>query len=477
MRIWLSAVALMIVCFSAKSQDRPVIDSLNHILNSAIADTTRVNVLIDLASQYYLYDPSRAVKFCEQAKEISETIQYAGGLSNSYGWLAYLYEQQGEINKSIEYYELSLKIIRELGNKKQESTVLNNLAAIYKDRGNITEALRNHTESLEIKKQLNDSDGIATSFNNIGIIYANQGNITLALEYYFKALKISEAINSTDGIATTQLNIGMVYKDLGEISQAMLSFNRALELGLKANDKYNIGYALNAIGGLYEVSDSLDQAFIYYKRAFMTRVEIDDKQGMAHSLKNMGGIYEKRNSPKAIEHFTNSLKLFKEVDDKWGMTMANIKLGNSYFKAGEISKALIYANESLRLANELGYPSEIRDAALLMKKIYVAKKHWQLAYQMSDIYFAMRDSVQNSDNQKELFRQQFRHEYETKEAVLIAEQEKVNALANAELSRQKTEKYAWLSGFVLILISGILLYNRFHVTIVRYIFKLPYGRS
>src|SRR5436853_2091618 len=75
-------------------------DSLNKILAGKILDTVRVQTLIALAGEHYLSSPAVAIKDCEEARTISEKINYPNGISSSYGWLAFLYEQQGNISKS-----------------------------------------------------------------------------------------------------------------------------------------------------------------------------------------------------------------------------------------------------------------------------------------------------------------------------------------------------------------------------------------
>ena len=56
-------------------QNRTV-DSLNSILSATTHDTSRVNTLLELASEYYLSTPSKAMEYCEQAKTISEKKNY-----------------------------------------------------------------------------------------------------------------------------------------------------------------------------------------------------------------------------------------------------------------------------------------------------------------------------------------------------------------------------------------------------------------
>src|SRR4030095_939581 len=88
------------------AQDKQVVDSLRKQLYKEMPDSARVNLMLEgFAMQYYLSDPQQAIDYCLQALELSEKINFENGIGSSLGWLAFLYEQQGQINKAIEYNE------------------------------------------------------------------------------------------------------------------------------------------------------------------------------------------------------------------------------------------------------------------------------------------------------------------------------------------------------------------------------------
>ena len=130
------------------------LDSLNRLLIKATDDSVKVDLLINMAGATYLSSPSTAIKYCEEARALSEKIRFDDGLANALGWLAYLNEQQGEIDRALDYYRKALLISEKNKNKKDEADILNNIAAIYKDQGRIEDALGYHRRSLEIKRQI-----------------------------------------------------------------------------------------------------------------------------------------------------------------------------------------------------------------------------------------------------------------------------------------------------------------------------------
>ncbi|MBI3260597.1 MAG: tetratricopeptide repeat protein, partial [Ignavibacteriae bacterium] len=437
------------------------------LLTSTIHDTVHVETLIHLAEEYYLESPALAIQYCEEAKQISEKIKYDNGISNSLGWLAFLYEQQGKIDKAIEYYNQSYSIFEKLGKKKDAAICLNNIAAIYKDQGKIDEALSMHRRSLAIKRQINDQDGIATSYNNIGLIYLNQGRIPEALDYYMQALKIEERLNNKNGIATEFQNIGFVYKDQKQYIQASEFFMRALSIQQAANDKYGMGYSLNALGVLNEEQNKFDTAFFYYKQSLSIRIELEDKQGVAYSLKNIGIVNEKLGkNEEAKSYYQKSLEGFEELGDKWGTTIVTNLYGALMLNTGEYKTARQFLERSLKTARELGYPTDICNAASNLQKLLRIKNDWKQALLMNDVYIQMRDSVQNDKNRKVSLQTKFKYEYEKKEAVLKSEQEKKDVIAAIELDRQKLLRNGFIIGFVIMLLfAGVFLFQRNRIAI------------
>ena len=83
----------------------------------------------------------------------------------------------------MEYYELSLKIRKNVSGKEhiETATCYNNIGLIYDDIGDYNKALEYIKESLNIRKKLLGEKHWATaaSYNNIGSIYNNMGDYSI----------------------------------------------------------------------------------------------------------------------------------------------------------------------------------------------------------------------------------------------------------------------------------------------------------
>jgi two-component system cell cycle response regulator len=100
----------------------------------------------------------------------------------------------GEEERALEYYHLSLKLKREVGNRVGEVGSLNNVGNALRRRKDYPRALECHTLGLEIARELNHRSGQAVSLLNQGRIYADTDQSERALECYLAALQTFDAI-------------------------------------------------------------------------------------------------------------------------------------------------------------------------------------------------------------------------------------------------------------------------------------------
>jgi adenylate cyclase len=402
-----------------------------------------------LAEQLYLAAPKQASEHLEVALQLSRNIQFAWGEANCLGWLAYLYEQTGDIDRALDYYNKSLAYYETQPGKKSDlAVVLNNIAAIYKDKGRLNEAMQYHWRSLGIAKEIKRKDLEASSYGNIGLIYFNQGKILEALDLYTQALKLNEETGDADGVITILQNIGSLYQDQGQYTEALHYFKRTLDLCLQISDRYSLGYTYNYLGKLHDQMGRQDSAMIYHQKALDIRNEIDDQQGIAHSLKNMGIMYEKmaRHADAKLS-FERSLKIFERIDDNWGVAVVTNKLGGLLLRHEQnYSQAEALLLQSLALSKSLGYPLDIRNAAENLQFLYRMQGSWKRALDMNDLYIAMRDSTQNDNIRKSTLKAQLRYEYELKVAAYKSEQIKKDAIVLGRIAEQKVIRNGLLVG-------------------------------
>ena len=434
------------------------IDSLRQVIKTAKHDTTRINAYLAWGEQVYMDKPDTALILWQQSLSIADknltgfknlsglpalkdTLlkQKASALNN----IGYIYNNQGDIPKAIEYINKSLKIFEEIGDKNSIAISFYNIGTIYGKQGDIPKALEYFNKSLKIREEIGDKQGMADSFNNIGLIYNNQGDIPKAIEYYNKSLKLYEEIGDKQGMSTSFINIGAIYDNQGDIPKALEYYNKSLKLYEEIGDNNGMALSFNNIG------------LIYYNQA-----------SAAKSRQDIVGSDSLIN--KAIEYYIKSLKIQEEIGDKEGMAYSFKNIGAIYYKNNVLSKAKSYIEKGYKLSKELGYPEYIEKCAGWLKKVYEKQGNYKLAYQYYKEEILMHDSIQNEENYKKTQKQQAKYEYEKKAATDSIANAKAMEIKDLDLARKDAESkkqrillFSFLAGFIIILVFSIFLYRLF----------------
>jgi len=560
---WLIALFILLLHYSVKApvyaealagrqgstdkQDQRVIDSLKSLIETAEyacpgpcpGDTSICHAYITWGEQVYLSNPDTAMLLFHKVREIAEKnlddsqfngLPASGGqagalekkyilyLAEALNNIGYLYMNQGDIPKALDYHFKSLKMREEIGNSPDPRTTragkngiaesLNNIALIYNKQGDIPKALEYFHKSLKIREELGNKEGIAIALNNIGSIYENQGDIPTALEYNHKSLKIYEQIgNSPDpstarkgkeGIANSLNNIGFIYYNQDDLPSALEYFHESLKIMEEIGDKKGIATSLNNIGSIYNQQGDAFNALEYYRKSLKVYEGIGHKKGMTTALNNIGLIYDiKGDIQKALEYYKKSLKIRQEIGYKSGIAASLNKIGlielrqasapsfanasqgkkaTAYrqtfaeataYRQGALARALKNGNRGLLIAREIGSPHLISLHSGLLCK--VAKKQailtsdpafrqakYKEALEMYELHILMRDSIKNEETQKATIRQQTKYEFE--KAQLIKEQEeKEKARLKAEVTNRRNNlQHSVILIAILVLFGGVL---------------------
>ena len=125
--------------------------------------------------------------------------------------IAALFYALSDYENAKRYLEEILIIDRQIGDKQDEATILNNISQIYHARGDYETALTYLQQSLSICQQIGNKEGEGATLNNIGQIYDARGDYKTALTYLQQSLSISQQIGDKSGEATSLHNIGATY--------------------------------------------------------------------------------------------------------------------------------------------------------------------------------------------------------------------------------------------------------------------------
>jgi tetratricopeptide (TPR) repeat protein len=201
-----------------------------------------------------------------------EHMKRAESLTSDKKDLMYIYNQIGEIyyrmgylDDALRYLSRSLRLARDLGDRRMQASVLINIANIYSDKNKLDKALGYYEESLRLTT---DEKAKAPIYSNIAIIYSKKGDYQKAVEYFQKAIEIGERYGDYHRASQTKLNLGDTYREMRDYKKAEKYIFEGLEGVKKVGDKYWEATGYKYLGWLYEDKGDKKTAKDYLTRAY-----------------------------------------------------------------------------------------------------------------------------------------------------------------------------------------------------------------
>jgi serine phosphatase RsbU (regulator of sigma subunit)/tetratricopeptide (TPR) repeat protein len=339
-----------------------------------------------------------------------------------------------------------------------------NIGAFNYLKGNYSQALDYDFKALKIKESLNDKKKIASIHNNIGTVYERQGDYPKALDHYFKALKMAEELGNKNIITTNLSNIGTIYYHLNDYPQALNNYFKALKLAEETGDVYQMAANLAGIGNIYYFQKEYSHALEYDFKALKLAKELGDQIGMAKIINNLGTVYDdQKDYSKALTYDFKALKLEEQLGDKNGLVVSFDNIGNVYLRLNKYKDAELYLQKALTLATEIRSLDLVRQTEEVFIELYTQIHEPVKALEHYKKYIVAKDSIFNEENTKKTLRSEMNFDFEKKQAIEKAEQEKQNEIAQQEKQKQKIILFLVSCFLLLVAVFASFMFNRWRV--------------
>lgn len=298
-------------------------------------DTSRVQLLWNLAEAYKNYNPDSSSLVAQQALFLARGINYVEGESRALGKLA------------------------------------NSLLIM----GKYPEALHNYLEKLKIEEKRNIPYNYGSVVMNIGIVYTFQEEYENALVHYKRADSIIEANKIPELDYKIALNIGDLYDRLSATDSskqytdtAYAYFLKAYSIGNKNNDEDQKGSALTGIGHCLVKKGKFAEANSMYHNAVLALQNANNEDLICEAYLGLAKSFNKLGKKDSSVYFANKSMLLAQKDEFLSREYdAADFLASLYGTAGKSGRdsAYAYLIEKQALKDSLGSKEKIRQVKAL----------------------------------------------------------------------------------------------------------------
>lgn len=365
-------------------------------------------------------------------------------------WFPVLLFSLSDLDRDINTLEEKLKTASE----KEKIDLINDFTAKYMEIAP-DKSLEYAKQALQSAEKLNDPNGISKSLNMIGNWYFIYEQYQEAVGYYLKALELGPRLDNKQFIANILTNIGMVYWKLEDYDTSEKYHTRALKMRKKVGyTKEQMATTLNNLGlaafGKKEYAKAMD----YYREALALHKEANYKRGEAAVLTNLANIYAAlKDYPTALKFHMRAAAIYKDIGLQWWVANSFLGIGNTYTLMGQYEKAKLHLESAMEKAKEIKAESLLMQVYKGLSSLHEARGEFKPAVEYFDKFTAIKDSLYNETNNKQVDLMQVKYETQKKENELL--------LLHKTNEKQRMVKFLLAIGVLLSLGLLVVLYSQF----------------
>lgn len=369
--------------------------------------------------------------------------------------------KNSDIDSAFYYARKSLRVSKDLKDKKAIASAYNSLANCFDGNGTLDSAQYYHQKSLDLKLAIGHKVGAADSYNNLGIVFDLKGDFDRSLENYFKALKIYEEEEvSFDKVPMVLGNIGIVYKKQKEYDKVLEYYQRALKIYEEHNYDFGIVVTKGNIGSVFINTKNFTEAIKYANEAKDLYTKLGYPRYVPYMLTNVAIAKDSlKRFNEAQKDFKEAIKLHESHQNFYESTYAQIGLARSYFKQNRFLEASKEASRALAVIEEKKFKEWQIEAYKLIADAESALGNYKNALNHYQKYAVGKDSLFEETKTKTIFELETKYQTEKKEKEILSQRAEI-----AEKELDLSEKNIQILGLgvlvVVALILGYFLYNQ-----------------
>ncbi|GBM12092.1 G-protein-signaling modulator 2 [Araneus ventricosus] len=288
---------------------------------------------------FYLGDYNKAMEYHRCDLTVARAMNDELGEGKASGNLGNTLKVMGKFDEAVTCCERHLSISRKLQDKVGEGRALYNLGNVYHAKGKrfaclghqdpgefpeevkecLQKAVEHYDQSLKIMMELGDRSAQGRACGNLGNTHYLLGNFNEAIFYHKERLKIAKEFKDLAAERRAHNNLGNAHIFLGEFETAADHYKKTLSLAIELRDKAVEAQAYYSLGNTYTLLHDYPTAIEYHLRHLKIAQELKDTIGEGRAYWSLGNAHSAIGNHEQALHFANRhLEISKEIGDHSG---------------------------------------------------------------------------------------------------------------------------------------------------------------
>ncbi|MCF8372561.1 MAG: DUF2225 domain-containing protein [Bacteroidales bacterium] len=438
------------------------IDSLIDLVGDSLSPGS-ADLYNKISLAYDYTDSKKSLEYAMKARKAAQREKNRGQLALAYRNIGNYYNTKFQLEKARENYTIALQIYQAEKDRIGEARIINLLGILHGKNNQYDSAFVYFTKAYEIAEKLKDSTTLTMIYTNFGLVYHHWGDYKQAMKYYELSQEINLALNIKEGLEKNYYNLGKIAHKWDKIDLALEYFKKAYDIVKSSGNQQSIANIFIDIGNVYSKLDQQDSALFYYQKSYDVAKNHNLMQIMGIALGNIGNLYKRSDDYKtAFQYYTDSYEILKKTKDKKRISQRLNAMSDLFRRMEQYDSAKIYLDRAYRMTKELKYKDLEQECLLDYYLLYDDQKQYKNALAFFVRYSNLKDTLFNESSRRELaeFEAKYETEKQTSKIKFLEKEKEINSL---DLNRQKMQKNFFIVLAVLLILLGMLLFNRYQL--------------
>jgi adenylate cyclase len=300
-------------------------------------------------------------------EKTSSDSKFSDITANAHLAIAEIYSRHANWKDSLRFIRKAYVLFSNNRNSKGKARCENLFGTIYGDMGDIRRAKEHFQKSFSILKNSKDLSLLGMVEINIGIINLMQDDYDGALQYLKRSLVNFKQTGDYKRIAEIHYNTGMAHLKLNDYTCALSEFDAAISAAQDLGYLPLIVLTYLSKAQVYIKTNDNDLAAAFADKSLELAYRLNDRLTVADVYKLKGLIQKNLNNYSAAEnYFLTSLRINKELANKYNYAETSYELGKFYKESGRKKESSSHLNNAKTYYRRIKAEKEMQKVDLIM---------------------------------------------------------------------------------------------------------------
>ncbi len=249
----------MLILSGLSAQNSSRVEGLKKIVNRGVSDSMYIRLNIEIADEYIFNNPDTAEYYTRRALERAERLNDIAAMAKTENFLGIINYSKGHLLTSLEHYQRSQSLYKNIGDRSGSVKAANNIAIVYTNLGEYKKAISIYEEAFKTNMELNLIDDAASNIFNIAAS-------NLALKDYESLRESIKKLEEFNRISPSSINACFMKSEIyvieHKLDSALIELNKSYDISSAEGDEYFLASIILRRAELYLSKKEYNRALI-----------------------------------------------------------------------------------------------------------------------------------------------------------------------------------------------------------------------